>query len=65
MAESLARYGFALQELDDLDSAETELRQSVAIWRQHPERSMGLAAALNDLGMTLSYRGRYDEAERC
>jgi serine/threonine-protein kinase len=63
VAESLARYGFALQELDDLERAESELRKSVSIWRQHPKNRQGLAAALNNLGMTLSYRGRYDEAE--
>ncbi len=63
LAQSLDRYGFVLQELDDLDRAEEVLRKSVALYRRHPDDAAGLGEALNDLGMTLSYRGRYDEAE--
>ena len=64
LAESLDQLGTVRQTLDDLDGAIEAQTEAMAIRRRHPDDAVGLARSLNELGLTLAYRGDYDEAER-
>jgi serine/threonine-protein kinase len=64
LAESLDQLGTLRQTLDDLDGAIEAQTEALGIRRRHPDDPVGLARSLNELGLTLSYRGDYEEAER-
>lgn len=63
VAEALGRWGFVLGELDRIDEAVEVLRESAEIRRELGDEE-AVASTFNQLGMMLSYRGEYEEAER-
>ncbi len=62
-AQSMQLLAEALRELARLDEAETLHREALAIKRRVDDAPASIAASLNDLGLTLSERGKYVEAE--
>lgn len=63
VAEALGRWGFVLGELDRIDEAVEVLQEAAEIRRELGDEE-AVASTLNQLGMMLSYRGEYEEAER-
>ena len=62
-AQSMQSLAEAWRELARLDEAETLHREALAIKRRIGDTPSSIAASLNDLGLTLSERGKYVEAE--
>ncbi len=62
-ADSMAALAEAYRELARFDQAETLHREALAVKRRAGAAPASIAASLNDLGLTLSERGRYADAE--
>jgi serine/threonine-protein kinase len=62
-ARSMEALAEAYRELARFDDAEAMHREALAIKRRVGDSPSAIAASLNDLGLTLSERGKYAEAE--
>ncbi len=63
LARSVGLLGWIHHQRNDLDAAETLLRESLSTWRVHAADSAGLARALNDLAGVLTSLAKLEEAE--
>lgn len=63
LALSLSRQGNVLAAVNRMEEAEAALREALDIARKNPNDPAVIGHTMGELGLHLSYSGRYDEAE--